>query len=240
MLGAIEFKWTSDKTDVASIAEEKATGGSASGSASITAVVSGNESVACSGTVSVTNFAALGDGEARVILGSTANGSPVEGATVWLATTSTTQMATTQADGSAVFSGVSEDIVHVTAHKSGWQSVSVLNPGTKDVFVLANKKPDRTQAGGFRGSVDLSATKRADIKLGIAGPSLPLNVLDLELESLLGDSIETVINAPDLGLTDEKVDLPGGIMLALGTQTSPTILEAAIYVAKVMLLQRAA
>lgn len=219
VLGAIEFKWTSDKADVASVTDAKATGGTASGSASITAVVSGNESVACSGNVSVTNFAALGAGQARVILGSTANGSPVEGATVWLATTSTTQMGMTQADGSAVFSGVSEDIVHVTAHKAGWQSVSVLNPGTKDVFVLANKKPDRTQAGGFRGSVDLSATKRADIKLGIAGPSLPLNVLDLELESLLGDSIETVINAPDLGLTDEKVDLPGGIMLALGTQT---------------------
>ena len=219
VLGAIEFKWTSDKADVAAVAAAVVTGGSASGAAKLTAVVSGNESVACSGEVTVTNFAELGMGEARVIAVSSQDGSPIEGATVWMATTSTTMMATTAADGSAVFNGVAGDVAHVTTHKSGWQSVSVLSPGTNDVFVLASKKPDRTMAGGFRGAVDLSSTKRADIKLGIAGPALPANVLDLELESLLGDSIETVINAPDLGLTDEKVDLPGGIMLALGTQT---------------------
>jgi hypothetical protein len=219
VLGAIEFKWTSDKTDVASTAGSVATGASASGTAKVTAVVSGNESVACTGEVSITNFATLGMGEGRVIAAASKNGAPIAGATVWMATTSTTMMGTTGADGSVVFSGVAGDVSHVTVQRDGWQSVSVLSPGTNDVYLLANKKPDRTVAGGFRGAVDLSATKRADIKLAIAGPALPANVLDLELESLLGDSIETVINAPDLGLTDEKVDLPGGIMLALGTQT---------------------
>ena len=219
VLGAIEFKWTSDMADAVSVAGNVATGGSATGTAKVTAVISGNESVACSGEVSVTNFAALATGEARVIAASAANGTPLDGANVWLATTSTTVQGMTAADGSVTFSGVSGDISHVTIQKAGWQSVSVIAPGTNDVYLLASHKPDRTKAGGFRGSIDLSSTKRADIKLGIAGPALPANVLDLELESLLGDSIETVINAPDLGLNNEKVDLPGGIMLALGTQT---------------------
>lgn len=218
VLGAIEFKWTSDKTDAVSVAGSVATGASATGTAKITAVVSGNESVACSGEVSVTNFAALGAGEVRVILGSASNGTPIDGATVWVGTASGNEEGATGPDGSATFNMVSGDLTHVTVQKAGWQSVSVLAPGTNDVYLLASRKPDRTRAGGFRGSVDLSATKRADIKIGIAGPALPLNVLDLELESLLGDSIETIINAPDLGLNNEKVDLPGGVMLALGTQ----------------------
>lgn len=217
-LSNVGFDWTSDNTGAAAVAGNVATGGATSGTANVTAKVSGRADLTCTGQTTLKNFADVAGGTARVVFFSD-KGEPISGATVYLTDSATTSTGMTDADGSVTFAGVNGAVAQATAIKAGWQYVSVVQPGTNDILLNATKKVDITKAGGFRGSVDISATKRADIKIGIAGPSLPANVLDLQLESLIGDFIDTRIDAPDLGLNDEVVGLPGGIMFALGSQT---------------------
>jgi hypothetical protein len=214
-LGGVAFTWTSDNDGAASVDGGVVTGGSSSGTANVTAKVDGGAN--CTGMATFRNFAAVAAGEARVILVDR-RGAPVSGATVYLATQTSSSTAMTGADGAASFMGVNGAIASVTAIKQGWQYVSVVQPGTNDIFLETGAKPDATRAGGFRGNVDISKAARGEIKLGIAGPSFPSNVLDLELTSIIGDFVETRINAPDLGLNDQVVPLPGGVMLGLGSE----------------------
>lgn len=215
VLPTIPFEWTSANPNVVSVEGNVATGGSEDGTTDVTAAVMG-ASVTCDGSVSLTNFPNLQNGEARVVLVADDDGSPVAGATV-VFEAGGTLTATTAADGSATVN-VAGAVDSITVVKEGWQFVSVLEPGTNDIFLPLPRVPDETVAGGFRGKVDLSATRNADIQLGIAGPAIPSNLLDFGLESLIGDSVNTVIDAPELGLDMEEVDLPGGVMLGLGTK----------------------
>lgn len=214
-LAAIPFTWASSDASKVAVAGNVATGGAASGAADLTAKAG---SMDCSGKASLTNFAMVAAGDARVIVTNATNNTPIAGANVWLMTATSSQTGMSGADGSITFNGVAADVTSVTAMKAGWTAVSVLAPGTKDLMIGMPVKANPNQAGGFRGSIDLSSTKKADIQLAIAAPAFPTNILDLELETLIGDFVETRIDAPDLGLNDEVVDLPGGIMLALGSK----------------------
>ncbi len=214
-LAAIAFEWASDQAGRVAVSGNTATGGMESGTANLTAKAG---TMDCTGSARIENFAAVPAGDARVIVTNATNNIPVDGATVWLMTATSSASAQTGANGAATFNGVGGDVTSATAIKAGWTSVTVLQPGTKDLVVGMPVKTNPNKAGGFRGSVDLSATKKADIQLAIVAPAFPTNILDLELESIIGDFVETRIDAPDLGLNDEVVDLPGGIMLALGSK----------------------
>lgn len=215
VLPTIPFEWTSANPNVVAVDGNVATGGAEGGTTDVTAAVMG-ASVNCDGSVSLTNFPNLGNGEARVVLVADDDGTPVSDATV-VFEAGGTLTATTGPDGSATVN-VAGAVDSITVVKEGWQFVSVLQPGTNDIFLPVPRNADETVAGGFRGKVDLSATRKADIQLGIAGPAIPSNLLDFGLEALIGDSVNTVIDAPELGLDMEEVDLPGGVMLGLGTK----------------------
>src|SRR5205823_977256 len=154
----------------------------------------------------LTNFAAVATGMSRVVVVAEDDGTPVAGATVTLIAGGASTDLTTGTDGSALFAtGGAIDSVTVVkdgvSPDPGFQYVSVMSPGTNDVFIPLPRFTDKTKAGGFRGVVDMSKTKKADIQLGIAGPSLPTNFLDFDFTSLLGDSVKTTIDAPDLGIS---------------------------------------
>lgn len=216
VLPAIGFTWASDKTNVVAIAGSIATGGAEAGTANLTASVEGKATVNCA--VAFLNFPTVGAADARVVVVDDTTGAPVSGANVTVIATGGASMnGTTGADGSATITGGgTPESVTVTA--AGHQYVSVIQPGTNDIFLPLPAYPNEAVAGGFRGSVDISATRAADIKLGIAGPSLPSNLLDFGLEALIGDPVKTVIDAPELSLNMEEVDLPGGVMLGLGAK----------------------
>jgi hypothetical protein len=212
---AIPFSWASDKPNVVAIAGRVATGGAEAGTANLTASVEGKATVNCS--VSLVNFPNVGMADARVVVVDDATGAPVVGAQVTVVTGGNSMNGTSGADGSAtIVGGGTPDSVTVIA--AGHQYVSIISPGTNDIYLPLPSIPNEAVAGGFRGSVDISKTTNADIKLGIAGPSLPSNLLDFGLEALIGDPVKTVINAPELSLNNEEVDLPGGVMLGLGTK----------------------
>lgn len=217
VLPSIRFTWASSNPNAVAVAEEVATGGTMNGAAELTAKVLGNESVTCGRSVTLNNFATLAAGEVRVVLVADDNGQPVDGAEVTLIAGGNPTTQTTGADGSTTFAGVGGAAESITVIKTGWQYISVISP-PNDVFLPVPRFLDRTKAGGFRGSIDISAARRGDVKLGIAGPSLPSNLLDFEFESLIGDFINTTIDAPELGLNNENVDLPGGVVFALGSK----------------------
>jgi hypothetical protein len=216
VLPGIRFTWMSSNPTAVSVDGNVATGGATSGQATVTAKVTGNESVTCDRNVTLNNFANLMPGQARVVLVADDNGAPVEGAEVTLIAGGNPTTQTTGTDGSAMFA-VAGMIESVTAVKAGYQYVSVLS-APADTFIPMPRIANKTMAGGFRGSVDIATARRGDVKLGIAGPSLPSNLLDFEFESLIGDFIPTTIDAPELGIDNDTYDLPGGLVFALGSK----------------------
>lgn len=216
VLPGIPFEWSSSNANAVAVAGATATGGSEQGTANLTATPEGRSDVTCGGAVSITNFPNVQAGQARVVVVADDNGAPVADAKVVLMSGGA-RTATTTASGVAMFD-VGGAVESVTIVKSGWQYVTVVQPGTNDIFVPLPRKPDVTVAGGFRGVIDLSATKKEDIKLGLAGPAIPSNLLDFDLTSLVGDFVPTRIEAMELGI-DDTIDLPGGLVLGLGSKT---------------------
>jgi hypothetical protein len=248
----IAFDWSSSNTMAVALGMDgaTATGGTMDGTSMITATVHGNSAVTCSG-LTINNFASVPAGSARVVLVDGETGVLVDGASVTLITGAGMGGTVTQSTvgGATTFANVASAsaITSVTVTKDGYQYVSVLAPGTADIFLPFPPIANNTQAGGFRGSVDISLTKRADIQLGLVGPAIPLNLLDFDLASLLGDSIPTVLDAPELGLNMKNVNLPGGVMFSLGSKhftddsattntrcqgTAPAATELGCYVAR--------
>ena len=215
VLPGIPFQWTSSAPGAVSVEGARATGGAEQATANLTARPMGRD-VACGRQVRVTNFPNVPQGSARVVVVADDDGLPVGDAQVILEAGGT-NTETTAGTGAASFN-VAGEIQSVTVVKDGWQLVTVLRPGTNDIFVPLPRIPDRTVAGGFRGAVDISATKREQIRLGLAGPAIPSNLLDFGLDALIGDMVPTRIEASELGL-DDTYNLPGGLMLGLGSKT---------------------
>jgi hypothetical protein len=214
ILPGIAFEWTSSAPSKVSVSGAVATGGAEDGSATLTAKV--GASISCARQVNINNYATLAQGKGRVVVVTDGDGLPVADAQVMIEAGSSIDT-DTDATGAATFD-LAGAIQSVTVMKNGFQLVSVLEPGTNDIFVPLPRLVDPTIAGGFRGALDVSATKKADIKLGIAGPAIPQNLLDFELTSLLGDTVPTTINEPQLSL-DDTFDLPGGLVAGLGNKT---------------------
>lgn len=218
VLPGIRFTWMSSNAMAVSVDGTNATGGTTSGSAELTAKVTGNDAVTCDRRVKLENFAALAAGSARVVLVTEDNGEPVANAAVTLFTGGMAMEAMSEANGSATFANVAGTVESVTVIKANHEYVTVLSPGTKDIFLPIPRKADVTKAGGYRGAIDVSNSRRGDLYLGITAPAIPTNLLNLDFASILGDFINTTINAPQLGLNDQNVDLPGGIVFRLGNE----------------------
>ncbi|MEO1230062.1 MAG: carboxypeptidase regulatory-like domain-containing protein [Myxococcota bacterium] len=215
VLPGIEFAWASSNEAAVSVSGPVATGGASDGTAELTARVGAD--LECTGRVTVTNVAPVSTGEARVVVVIDGAGTPVSGATVTIEAGGT-QSAATDATGSARFQGLTAALASVTVAADGFQVVSVLEPGTTDVFLPLPRIPDDSRAGGFRGVLDISTTPRGQLQLGFVGPALPSNLLDFGLEALVGDLITTEIVSEELSLDltgENAADLPGGFLFGI-------------------------
>ena len=217
ILAGVAFVWSSDRPDVASVVDGVATGEDAAGTAQLEASVEGG-GPACSGVVALTNYPPV-DGGVRVITVRDGDEAPLSGLTVVAEAGEQVVRQTTDEAGVARFDGLTEAPDRVTVVGEGYDTVTVVRPGTRGIYlaVPAPKADDR--AGGFRGLVDISSTDRGDIQLGFVGPAIPANLLDFGLEALVGDLITTELDAAELMLElvgEEAPDLPGGLLAALG------------------------
>lgn len=212
VLPHVAFQWSSSEPDRVSASGAVATGGSEGGAALLTASA-GN--VACSGALRIINFLPPPSGSVRVVAVEHRRGVPIDAALVMIEGTPSFT-GTTSADGS-VIAPVGQ-ISSVSISAPGYATVVVLSPGASQI-VVPLPRYDPTRAGGVRGAVDISSSRRSDIQLGLVGQSFSQDILTLGRQPLLGaDRIQSVIDAPELGFDQEEVELPGGFMMGLGTK----------------------
>jgi hypothetical protein len=232
-LGGVSFDWTSDDPSIASvatstafgIATSTATGGMRAGVAHLTATVRANPAVTCAG-LSISTFLPVPGpvlvtipGGVRVVVVDEASGAPIEGASVVLVDDGggRTQIFT-DARGVATLDDFSA-IASVTVVKDGFDVVSVLSPGTKDLLIPVPLPEVVSRSSGYRGTVDISSTRHADIQLGFAGRPIPASILDLSSTAVLGDRVDVTIDAPELGFNDQRFSTPGGYVGGLGKKS---------------------
>lgn len=208
------FAWTSDKADAVAVsAEGKLTGGTASGVAKITAKAC--EKVT-SDAVSYTNFAAVAEGSARVVVFDQATGALLKDIDVYLIPASGRKAEVTPVktdeNGSAAFASVTcanGCTLHVL--NAAYTFVSAFGVKVNDIMVPLTKNTDNTIADGAKGKQDTSSIPealRGDVQIGISMFSIPGNLADLNFTSLIGDMIKTHVK---VGTMETDVDLPSAL-----------------------------
>ena len=216
------FTWASSATDKAAVAANTdsafatVTGGATSGTTDITCKVVGGSATA-SAAVTITNFADVAAGHARVLVLDEATGQPLQGATVRVVDAGGTAKpdATTDAGGVVdvdITGQTPPQAIHVFHNSYKW--VSVYGAGKSDLLVSVAPIADETKAGGFRGEFDFSKIPNpGEVELGIAGASIPGSLINMDFTTLIGEMLTRRIKIGSL--VDENIPLPSGITLTL-------------------------
>lgn len=182
------------------------TGAATAGTGTLTAKIGSTDCTAAN----ITNFAAVANGDFRVVVASFADQSLISGAKVVV----NDQEADTDASGAATFQNVTTPAT-VSVFSANYSYVTYVGVTTTDVavFVKPGVQPGKLTGAFTPRSFDDLQDVRGTVHLAINGPSIAGNVLDLSLNTLLGESVETTI---DLG-GSTKVDapLPDGIVIGL-------------------------
>lgn len=210
-LPEVPLEWSSSSPDVAVVDGQSLVGGAMGGSTRITARVG---DVECVGTFEVTNAGEAPGRQTRVIV-TRLDGTPIDGARVL--STSVDDLIITEmitSDGVALFPGT--DPRSITVIADGYERVSAIEPGDTVTIGLPRYTPP-TMSAGVRGS--MGAGERRDFGFGFGGLALKRSAPDFGMNDLLcGTAIETVFDAPELGFDNERVSLPGALVMALGNK----------------------
>lgn len=194
--------WTT--SDAAKVAVNASTGvitgGATAGEATITAT--GPSSMAC-GTVKYTNVIAPVGGVAVYVYNET-TGAPIAGAYVIVGAAAAVQtdaagMATASAPGS----------VHVFAPGYTW--VSVIGESATAYQIFLKPETDQNKAGGYHGKFDFSQVKDDALRLGITTTSIGGSLLNLDLNALIGEMIQTKIDLTQPVPYHDWIALPGAL-----------------------------
>ncbi len=206
------FTWASGDDTIASVAAGTVTGGASTGSTKITATVAGCDTTC---TADVLNYGAVESG-VRVVAIDELTGEPLEGITVDIEGVGTQ---TTDSSGVAAFAGadLSTTPANVTLSDSTIGYVSFMQADSNDIIAHLGIQPDDTKAGGYVGKFDFNKVICApedpcEVKLGFTGCSIPGNLFNLNVDSLIGEMIMTHI---ELGSTVVDQALPGGLVFGL-------------------------
>lgn len=184
------------------------TGNGTTGPATVTATIG---TTTC--TADVTNFAAAA--AFRVVVTDELTGLPIEGATVVVEGADPRPEQTTDATGAAAFVGLANGAKTVSVFHADFSYVTIVGTQRDDLLLQLRRNIPQDTSGGFKGKfgpAELFAN--SDVHAGVAGTSIPGNLVDLSFEILLGPSITTIINIGG----ETPVDLPSGITIGLGAQ----------------------
>ncbi len=216
MAPGVIFEWTSDNVDIAAVADGVVTGGTATGTATITARVAGCTDPEITSDASVLNYGEVILGT-RVAAIDEMTGQPIEGITVEIEGAAAAVV--TDALGVAQFDDVdlAAAAATVTLSHAGYGYVSFVDAGSNDLIAHLGEIPDPDVAGGYQGHFDFSKIicgpdDSCEISLGLTGASIPGNLFNLNLDVLIGELLCTDI---ELGGTSETVPLPGGLVICL-------------------------
>lgn len=209
--GPHKFKWTSSDPSVAKIDADSGelTGDSKDGTTNIIAEINEIKSA----PVSVRNFAAVAAGKVRVIV-LDGKGNAIAQAKVKIAD----KEADTDASGAAVIEST-ETSFDVHVFHNDYSYFSAFGVTKNDLFIQLARNVDNTKAGGAKGKFNFDKLKDIlgisdddwldyAVGFGIAGLSLPLNILDLNFEMLIGEQFK-------VSLFGQKLTLPSGLVIEL-------------------------
>ncbi len=188
----VDFGWTSSSTAVATIdADGLATGGQASGDTEIRASVQTTNGPVTSGPVLLTNLGPPSPADVRVRVVRQTNGTPISGAQVEIVGSFGALSATTDAQGSAVFTGASPmGAFDVTAAHPDHDWISVMQNSATDLVLPLPPLTRPDVASGISGAVDLSQVSSSGaLSLSLSGASMPSPLLDFNAAQLFGGDI---------------------------------------------------
>jgi hypothetical protein len=103
-----------------------------------------------------------------------------------------------------------------TAFAAGYGYVTVVDTGATDVFIPLKSTAAPGKLVGNLTNADFNnlSIPTGTVHIDISGSSIPGNLIDLSLTTLLGASVPTMINLG--GTTATNVNLPDGIAIGLG------------------------
>jgi hypothetical protein len=218
------FSWASSVGAVAAVdADGLVTGGIDTGSATITATVDGCPNTSC--TAEVGNYGPPTGGHSRVVVVDELENTPIVGATVVIgAETPVTTVALGVAEVAVVLD--SDSPQDITVSKQDFNYVTMRAVESNDVIVHMGKlhhldfseQPPVRVAGGIKGKFDFSMIrcepplKTCDVSLGLGGLSIPGNLVNLNLDMLIGGMIKTQI---DMGANPMEISLPSSLVLCI-------------------------
>jgi hypothetical protein len=211
-ISGIRFAWTSGDPEIARVYTSSAAAGAKPGEIELAAAVVGNSTVSCAGPM-VANVPRAPAGALTVIAADEASGAPIAGARVSIEG-SDPRASTTDPSGAAVFAGLARP-ESITIIAGGFATVSILSPGTSNLYVPLPRLSNRATSGGIRGSVVLS-DRRRDIELGFVGRPLPAGLLDVGRTQLFGEPVRTTVLG-SLGCSctgTDEAGLPTKVQLA--------------------------
>ncbi len=205
--------WSVDQAGDASVSGSDitgtVTGGATTGAFSVKATIG---SIDCT-AASAINYAAADASQTRVVVADLGTHLPIAGATVVIG--ANTQ--TTDANGIATFDGADASKKTVSVFDNDYAYLTMIDVTGTDL--IAYLKPP-AQSGSFTGTMgprdfDNLSDLKGNVHLAIYGGSIPGNLIDLQLSTLLGASVPTTI---DLGSSSQTVSLPEGTVIGLGEQ----------------------
>lgn len=198
------FTWTSSVPASVAVDENGViTGGDAAGVSKISAKVG---SIDCDNTLSVKNLLPTDSGNVRVIVLDQKTQKPVADATVVVG--DKTPIVTDATGVAEVVSSPAD--VHV--FHADYAYVSVIGANKSDYVIYLPPKQNIDKAGGFRGKFDFSQLKYHSIELGIAGCSVAGDLLNFDLNTIVGEMLVEHIVLTEPTAVDECISLPSGLV----------------------------
>ncbi len=205
-----QFSWNSSDEQVGSIDGNSIVGGSTPGQTTVTAVLQGGDPVACNGEAVFDNLGLSTPDDLRVRVEDMETGQAVGGAEVVVGSNSET----TDANGVAYLPDPG-GVYEVSVFHDDYNFLTVQGLEAGDIRLPISVKSGTGPVAGFTGEFNTSAISTSgDIQLGLAGASLAGDLLDVNLERLLGDVFYTEFDLGPFdpgGGEDFLVPLPGGV-----------------------------
>ena len=204
-----KITWQSSDSDIVSVdSNGNIKGGTKSGIAQITA--SHDDCSQVSAPVEIENFANLENGKLRVILRDLYTGKPASGVEIII---NNSAPLVTDSKG-WIETDNSESKNNILIKSDNYQYLSVLDTASKDIILYLTPFVPQDKAGGYQGRFNFDKVKNSgDLKIGIAGASLPSTLLDISFDFLLSESYMKDINAGGISGT---YAVPSNIVMILG------------------------
>jgi len=199
------FTWASSKTDAVAVDNNGIiTGGSVEGEAIISAKVG---TIDCDNSLTIKNLLPTSSGNVRVKVLDQKTQKPVKGAAVVIGNN---PPQTTDDSGIVTVASPPAD---VSVFHADYTYVSVIGANKNDYVIYLPPKANIDKAGGFRGKFDFSQLKYHSIELGIAGCSVAGDLLNFDLNTIVGEMLVEHIVLTQPTSVDECVALPSGLVV---------------------------